>query len=199
MFIFPKEESEEDKIIKEWKKEITPVPQFSENVKVMKIKYSPDEVEIMDIFRAVFLSKEISKRVYDLTSIVIPINPTNYTAWVLRRECIDKVKEIDINEELNWLNNMCILHQKNYQMWHHRKLLIEKMNDASHEKNLLDEIFKVEPKNFHAWTHRIWMIRRFNNVEGEYDFIEKMLEDDIKNNMYGHIDFSLYFMKMEIN
>ncbi len=83
------------------------------------------------------------------------------------------------------------INQKNYQIWHHRKLLIEKLNDASHEKKVLDEIFSSEPKNFHAWSHRIWMIRRFNNVEGEFDFIEKMLKDDIKNNSVWNYRFFL--------
>ena len=189
--LIARSESEElkEKIISQWEKEITPVPQFSDKVKVMQINYPPSDKKIMDIFRAVYLSKEISKRVYDLTTIVINNRPTNYSAWVLRRECLDKVKEINLMDELKWLDDECIKNQKNYQMWHHRKLLIEKMNDVSQEKKLLDEIFKSEPKNFHAWTHRIWMIRRFNNIEGEYNFIERMLDDDIKNNSVWNYRF----------
>ena len=152
--LIARSESEElkEKIISQWEKEITPVPQFSDKVKVMQINYPPSDKKIMDIFRAVYLSKEISKRVYDLTTIVINNRPTNYSAWVLRRECLDKVKEINLMDELKWLDDECIKEQKNYQLWHHRKLLIEKMNDVSQEKKLLDKIFKSEPKNFHAWN-----------------------------------------------
>ena len=182
MLNFNEKDDEVEKVIKTWEKEITPVSQFSPEVKLMRINYTPEETKLMDIFRAVFLSKEISKRVYELTSLVISFFPTNYCAWVLRRECLDKVKEIDPKEELNWLDSIQESNQKNYQIWHHRKLLIEKLNDASHEKNMLDKIFSSEPKNFHAWTHRIWMIRRFDNTENEFEFIEKMLKDDIKNN-----------------
>jgi len=177
--------------IEQWEKIITPVPQFSENVKVLKIKYKEKERKLMDIFRAVFLSKEISLRVYELTSLVIMFFPTNYVAWVLRRECLDKVKEIDPYQELLWLDDIMVENQKNYQIWHHRKLLIEKINDCSHEKIVLDSVFQYEPKNFHAWTHRIWMIRRFNNVEGEFDFIDKMLKNDIKNNSVWNFRFFL--------
>ena len=185
------EEDETMKIISEWEKDFTPVPQFSDKVKLMKIKYSKEETKVMDIFRAVFLSKEISYRVYDLTSLVISFFPNNYNAWVLRRECLDKIKEIDPYAELNWLDSTILVNQKNYQIWHHRKLLIEKMNDVSHEKNVLAKVFESEPKNFHAWSHRIWMIRRFNNTENEFEFIDKMLKEDIKNNSVWNYRFFL--------
>ena len=180
-----------DKLIEQWEKIVTPVTQFSDKVKVLKIKYREKEIKLMDIFRAVLLSKEISLRVYELTTSVIFCFPTNYVAWVLRRECLDKVKEIDPYQELNWLDDLMVDNQKNYQIWHHRKLLIEKMNDVSHEKTVLDNVFNFEPKNFHAWSHRIWMIRRFNNVEGEFDFIDKMLKNDIKNNSVWNYRFFL--------
>ena len=178
-------------LINSWEKEITPVHEFSDGVKLLKIKYTEKETKIMDIFRAILLSKEISLRVYEFTSIVIEFFSTNYAAWVLRRQCIDKIKEIELTKELNWLDEMMLLNQKNYQIWHHRKLLIDKMNDASNEKKLLDQVFSSQPKNFHAWTHRIWMIRRFDNVEGEFDFIEKMLKDDVKNNSVWNYRFFL--------
>ena len=180
-----------EKMIKMWEKEITPVPQFSPEIKLMKVDYTKDETKLMNIFRAVILSKEISLRVYELTTEVIAYFPSNYCAWVLRRECLDKVKEIKPLDELNWLDSIIDLNQKNYQIWHHRKLLIEKFNDFSHEKKILDKIFSSEPKNFHAWSHRIWMIRRFDNTEGEFDFIEKMLKDDIKNNSVWNYRFFL--------
>ena len=180
-----------ENLIKYWEKEITPVPQFGPEIKIMKIKYTEEETKLMDIFRAVFLSREISLRVYELTATVISLFPTNYCAWVLRRQCLDKIKEINLISELNWLDLIMVENQKNYQIWHHRKLLIDKLNDASHEKNLLGKVFEYEPKNFHAWTHRIWMIRRFNNTEDEFDFIDKMLKDDVKNNSAWNYRFFL--------
>ena len=184
-------EKYEENLIKEWETKITPVPQFSEKVKILQIKYSEEQKRVMNIFRAVVLSKEVSLEVYELTSLVISLFPTNYVAWILRRECLDKIKEIDPYQELDWLDSIMLQFQKNYQIWHHRKLLIEKINDASHEKNILDYVLRYEPKNFHAWTHRIWMIRRFNNVEHEFDFIDFMLKKDIKNNSVWNYRFFL--------
>ena len=189
-----------ENLISKWEKEITPVPQFSDNVKILQIRYKPSDKAIMDIFRAVLLSKEISLRVYELTSAIISLFPTNYNAWVLRRKCLDKVKEIDCLEELNWLDKIILKNQKNYQIWHHRKLLIEKINDVSHEKKILKEVFKIESKNFHAWTHRIWMIRRFNNIEGEFEFIDNMLRHDIKNNsVWNYRFFLVKYINKDLN
>ena len=180
-----------NEVIKEWKNKLEPIPQFSDKINILQIDYNQKEVEIMNIFRAIILSKKISLKVYELTSIVISFFPTNYMAWVVRRQCLDKIKEIDHYQELSWLDNLLVPNQKNYQIWQHRKLLIDKLDDPSHEKYMLDIVFKFEPKNFHAWTHRIWMIRRFNNVEGEFEFIEKMLKNDIKNNSVWNYRFFL--------
>ena len=171
--------------------DVTPVKQFSDKVEVLKIKYSEKENKMMDIFRGFLQTKELSERVYDLTTEVIEEFPSNYVAWLVRRQCIQEVKELDPKDELIWLDSEMVENQKNYQIWHHRKLLIEKLNDPSHEKKMLNEVFSSEPKNFHAWSHRIWMIRRFNNVEGEFDFIEYMLENDIKNNSVWNYRFFL--------
>ena len=171
--------------------DVTPVPQFSDKVELLKIKYSKKEIEIMDIFRGLLQTKELSPRVYNFTALVIEHFPTNYCAWLVRRKCIQEVKELDAKKELYWLDLQMVENQKNYQIWHHRKLIIEKLNDPSHEKAVLKEVFFDEPKNFHAWSHRIWMIRRFNNVEGEFDFIEDMLKDDVKNNSVWNYRFFL--------
>ena len=175
---------------KEWE-DITPVNQFSDEVNILKIKYTKDEQKLLKIFLGVLEAKEISLRVYNLTSKVIENFPSNYVAWLVRRKCLNEVKEINGLDELNWLDKQIEENQKNYQIWHHRKLLIEKLNDPSHEKDVLNNVFSSEPKNFHAWSHRIWMIRRFNNTEGELDFIEKMLKDDIKNNSVWNYRFFL--------
>jgi protein farnesyltransferase/geranylgeranyltransferase type-1 subunit alpha len=100
-------------------------------------------------------------------------------AWYHRRLCLDNLKDIDLQVELDWLDKIGVENQKNYQIWHHRKVVMEKANDPSHEKPLLKLVFEEEPKNFHAWCHRIWVVRRFNLFDGEYEFVENMLEEVI--------------------
>jgi protein farnesyltransferase/geranylgeranyltransferase type-1 subunit alpha len=112
-------------------------------------------------------------------------------AWYHRRLCLDNLKELDIKEELNWLDSIALENQKNYQIWHHRKVIIEKLNDPSHEKKVLNEIFADEPKNFHGWCHRIWVVRRFNLIEGEFEFVDKLLKEDVRNNSAWNYRFFL--------
>ncbi len=158
------------------------VPQFSDNVKLLKMNYPHEFEELMCIFRGVIQSGEISKRVYDLTTEIIQSNPAIYEAWVIRRKCLDKFDSLDLFKELEWTSKRILHSIKNYQGWHHRKLIIEKLNTVKYEKSFLNQVLEIDHKNFLSWSHRIWMIRRFNNIEGEFEFIEKMLQDDIKNN-----------------
>lgn len=98
-------------------------------------------------------------------------------AWYHRRLCLDTLNELDFKQELEWLDSITLDNQKNYQIWHHRKVILEKLSDPSHEKKMLNEVFKDEPKNFHAWCHRIWVVSRFNLFEGEMDYAESLLEE----------------------
>jgi len=110
-------------------------------------------------------------------------------AWYHRRICLDNLKEIEYKDELLWLDSITVENQKNYQIWHHRKTLVEKLNDPSHEKEILNEVFEEEPKNFHAWCHRIWVVRRFSLFDGELDYIEDKLKEDIRNNSVWNYRF----------
>ena len=94
-----------------------------------------------------------------------------------------------------------LTYPKVYQVWHHRRLVIDKLNDCSQEKKIMDKILYDDSKNFHCWSHRIWMIRRFNNIEGEFEFIDRMLDNDIKNNSVWNYRFFLveYINKNNIN
>jgi protein farnesyltransferase/geranylgeranyltransferase type-1 subunit alpha len=100
-------------------------------------------------------------------------------AWYHRRLCIDQLEGIDLNKELEWLDSIGVDNQKNYQIWQHRKMIVEKTGNHTHEKPLLNEVFEDEPKNFHAWCHRIWVVRRSKLFEGEFDFVESMLDEVI--------------------
>lgn len=54
-------------------KDIEPVPQFSDNVEILKINYSQQYREVNDYFRAILKKNEISKRAYDLTTELIEV------------------------------------------------------------------------------------------------------------------------------
>lgn len=178
----------------EWK-DVTPIPQFSDNVQVLRIQY-PEEYDItLNYFRGILDKQELSERAYNLTTSVLSMNPTNYAAWHLRRKCLDNCKSLSCQKELEWLDTLMVENQKNYQIWQHRKAIIDKLNDPSHEKAILKAVFDEDSKNFHAWCHRIWVMRRFDIIEHEMEFIEDMLADDIKNNSVWNYRF--FFINYE--
>lgn len=97
-------------------------------------------------------------------------------AWYHRRKCLDNLNlDLNLENELNFLDENMVENQKNYQIWHHRKVIVEKSQIFAKEKPMLNEIFDDEPKNFHAWCHRIWVVRRFNLTENELEWVEEMI------------------------
>lgn len=178
----------------EWK-DITPISQFSDNVQVLRIQYPEEYETTLNYFRGILDKKELSERAYNLTTAVLSMNPTNYAAWHLRRKCLDNCQLLSFQKELEWLDTLMVENQKNYQIWQHRKVIIDKLNDPSHEKAILKAVFDEDSKNFHAWCHRIWVMRRFDIIEHEMEFIEDMLVDDIKNNSVWNYRF--FFVNYE--
>lgn len=168
--------------IEEQFQDLTPVRQFTSEVKILQIDYEEYTEVINDYFRAILQTNEISKRSYSLTKRLILDSATNYMAWYHRRQCIDKL-ELDLEEEIIFVDSITEENQKNYQIWHHRKIIAEKSQIHKYERPIIERIFIEEPKNFHAWCHRIWVVRRFNLYEDhEEEFVDLMISRDIRNN-----------------
>lgn len=53
-------------------------------------------------------------------------------------------------------------HPKNYQVWHHRRLLVERRGQSADELRLTEIVLAQDPKNFHAWQYRRWAVRRLD-------------------------------------
>lgn len=71
---------------------------------------------------------------------------------------------------------------KNYQIWYHRRAVVELLGDASRELEFCNEVFDIDSKNYHAWAHRQWVLVTFNLWENELSYIEKVIDLDIRNN-----------------
>ena len=88
----------------------------------------------------------------------------------------------DIKEELQYCREIIEEHPKNYQVWQHRRALIEWLNEPGTELRFTEVILAIDQKNYHAWQHRQWVLQAFSLYEGELDFIDRLLLDDIRNN-----------------
>lgn len=67
----------------------------------------------------------------------------------------------DLHEELDYIYKIINIYPKNYQVWHHRKVLIEWLKDPSQELSLTEKVLAKDAKNYHAWQHRQWVIKTF--------------------------------------
>lgn len=70
----------------------------------------------------------------------------------------------DLKSELDYTTKVMVENPKNYQVWHHRRVIVEWLNDASEELNLTKTILRMDAKNYHAWQHRQWVIKEYKWV-----------------------------------
>ncbi|XP_003492513.1 protein farnesyltransferase/geranylgeranyltransferase type-1 subunit alpha [Bombus vosnesenskii] len=164
----------------EWR-DVVPVPQDDGPNPIVSIAYSEKFRDSYDYFRAILKSGEKSERALALTEDCIYLNPANYTVWQYRREILRALGK-ELRDELKSTNILTEYNSKNYQVWHHRKLIVEWLQDASGELEFTENILKIDAKNYHVWQHRQWCIKTFNLFDKELEYTEHLLNEDIRNN-----------------
>lgn len=148
---------------------------------VVKIAYTESFKDAFGYLRAVLKTGELSERVFQLTTECIDLNPSCYTVWLLRRKLIENLKK-DIHQELTFLEEQIEENQKNYQVWYHRQIMIQWLNDPTGEKEFIERMLQLDSKNYHAWQYRQWLLDTFKLYDGELDLCDRLLEEDCRNN-----------------
>mmetsp|Transcript_27725 Transcript_27725/g.58265 ORF Transcript_27725/g.58265 Transcript_27725/m.58265 type:complete len:389 (+) Transcript_27725:192-1358(+) len=201
--------------------DIEPTPQDDGPEPVCAISYSPEFVEAHDYLRSVVKIDERSERAFDLTTVCLKLNPANYTVWHFRRRCLialtaashasDRLRDANlptidlasIEKDLDFADRLGGTNPKNYQLWYHRRALLEcllRVSDgnlpgeesssgivkiARKELEYVDKILGDDSKNYHAWSHRQWIIRTVNNSDlwvSEVDYSHSKILSDPRNN-----------------
>lgn len=86
---------------------------------------------------------------------------------------------------------------KNYQVWHHRRLLVTLTKTPRVELAFITKGLEVDEKNYHTWSYRQWLLAHFDGIthdqgniwDGELDFVHVMLTKDVRNNSAWHHKF----------
>lgn len=83
---------------------------------------------------------------------------TSHFVWCLsdrqyRRECL-RAMGSDVREELDFMDKFAEDNPKNYQIWYHRRAVVEMAGVADREIAFCNKVFAVDAKNYHAWAHR---------------------------------------------
>ncbi|KAJ5403866.1 hypothetical protein N7509_003737, partial [Penicillium cosmopolitanum] len=162
------------------------------------IAYPSEYLEATSYLRAVMAANEMSERALRLTEDVISLNPAHYTVWIYRAKILFALEK-DLLEELEWLNGVSLKYLKNYQIWHHRQVL---MASKAHfptiptkELDFLMEMFAQDWKNYHVWTYRHWLIRHFKlwDLPRELEDVESLIKADVRNNSAWNHRYMLRF------
>nr|CAG4645629.1 EOG090X08PK [Lynceus sp. MCZ IZ 141354] len=88
----------------------------------------------------------------------------------------------DLRAELTFIREIIEENPKNYQVWHHRRVIVDCLQDPSHELRFTEIILSQDAKNYHAWQHRQWVLSTFKILDDELDYIERLLAEDVRNN-----------------
>jgi protein farnesyltransferase/geranylgeranyltransferase type-1 subunit alpha len=101
-----------------------------------------------------------------------------------------------LDDELQLVDELAIKHLKTYQVWHHRRLLVQQTRNPGPELEFIANSLQVDAKNYHTWSYRQWILAYFNDDalwSHELDFVESMLENDVRNNSAWHHRFFVVF------
>jgi len=166
----------------EWA-DIEPIPQYNEKMpKLININYEKEYSDAMDCFRAIVKKNELSQRALEITEFIVHYNPAHYYVWKYRQDILLQLN-YDLKEELEKMEDAALEIMKCYQIWRHRQVLVDALNDPCEEMEFLKEVFACDAKNYHTWAYRQWLMNRFNLFDkSELEYIDQLLSEDIRNN-----------------
>ncbi|SPN98985.1 related to geranylgeranyltransferase type I alpha subunit (RAM2) [Cephalotrichum gorgonifer] len=177
----------------EWD-DVVPIPAQEPEGALAAIAYPDDYSEAMSYLRAVMAAEEHSPRCLRLTENIISMNPAHYTVWLYRFKIISAL-DLPVPDEITWLNEVALTYLKNYQIWHHRQLLIDLYypkiaSDAEQvsqlarsETKFISSMLEEDTKNYHVWSYRQYLVRKLSLFTlPELLSTQNLIEDDVRNN-----------------
>ena len=66
--------------------------------------------------------------------------------------------------ELTLMDELAVKFLKNYQVWHHRRLLVIITRKAKEELDFIQKGLQVDEKNYHTWSYRQWILAHFGGT-----------------------------------
>ena len=165
---------------------------------VLNLFYFIDKSLIAEF--SVYVNENVlSETALECTERVIYRNEGHYTAWSFRRRVLFALKA-PLADELKFIRKFTIETPKNYQLWQHRQVILQRIGSADiAAKDLEDTSVQLsdDSKSIHCWQYRQWLLKHFNLnslVETELRFTEALLKEDVFNNSaWNHRFFLLQF------
>ncbi|KAL6875524.1 prenyltransferase [Trichoderma longibrachiatum] len=191
----------------EWD-DVAPIPQTEPEDALARIAYPDEYAEAVSYLRAVMAAEEYSPRCLRLTERVIAMNPAHYTVWLYRFKIVSTLS-LPVLDEIQWLNGVALDNLKNYQIWHHRQLLLDHhfattlaaaddpeavRQFAKSETDFISRILAEDTKNYHVWSYRQYLVTKLGYWSPfELATTQSMIEDDLRNNSAWSHRFFIVF------
>ncbi|KAA8575227.1 hypothetical protein EYC84_004419 [Monilinia fructicola] len=185
--------------------DVVPIAQDDGEGALAQIAYTDEYAEAMGYLRAVMASKEYSPRVLELTEHIITLNAAHYTVWLYRATTLFALSS-PLPQELEFVNEIALENQKNYQIWHHRQLLIDHLYPsisespaslkalADSERDFMTRMFHKDGKNYHVWSYRQYLVVKLDMFnEAELKSVDELIKRDVRNNSAWSHRFFLVF------
>ena len=132
------------------------------------------------------------RKIYNETESVKILLYTHNRSF--RRKVLFALKS-SLVDELNFIRAFTLETPKNYQLWQHRQVIVDKIESENGDKcpkTAMSDLedtkvqLSLDAKNIHCWQYRQWLLRHFNlsnlSLKSEFDYIDKLLIEDIYNN-----------------
>ena len=166
---------------------IEPIPLPDQTNAISPILYTKNYSDAMAYLRGMMHVREYSRRSLSLTKYIIDLNPAHYTVWTYRYDCLVHLADPDLfRAECSMMEEMAeTTSSKNYQLWHHREIIISRVGlyGIPEEKEFLDKMMEQDAKNYHVWTYRQWLCRNIPAFcDGEIEVTTRLIHQDIYNN-----------------
>lgn len=180
--------------------DIKPVEVRSDEPELCQILYDDEYEHTMGILLALMRDKEYSERALYITEKGIELLASHYTIWYYRFKILITLNK-NLFDELDWVEQIALENQKNYQIWNYRQLLVEKIIESGAEFSpyreypLLGEMLEEDVKNHHVWSYRKWLVERFDlfHAPKEVNFVNSKIDEDVRNNSaWTHRHFLLF-------
>ena len=180
--------------------DLEPLKLHEEEPQLCRILYDERYKKIMGLLLALLQKQEYSERALYLTEEALELIASHYSIWCYRFNIVKNIDR-DLNEELDWGEQIALENEKNYQIWNYRQLLVNEILkngkdfDPHREFPLMEAMFEEDPKNHHVWSYRKWLVERFglHSDPRENAFVEKCLKEDVRNNSAWTHRFYLKF------
>lgn len=167
--------------LEEWK-DVTPVPNPQKSFYPFYVEMEPHYDQLMGYFRAIMNSGEESERAKTITNSVILNNPSNPCPFWYRRRVLESIGYNE-KEELQFINSVLLDDSlKSYQLWFHRKWLVDNFKERPKGVELLKRIMIEDEKNFHAWSYSLWLAERWDMHREVFDLTTYFINLDSRNN-----------------